>query len=870
MTEKKMGIMDAFVALKNEDWEGINEAKSFNLRDNTEVAAAAQFIKEDAQKEPELEVIDIDADTEEHLRNKTEYIGELLLKCCACGETHCISADKLVKSEADDKVYNPDDVCTHCGAPAGTGYLLVGQIGDPSNAEASIKNDEKNDDEPKIENDEAKEEPKEEEAPEEEAAEETGEPEEEEPSEDAMDTKAADDTEDMESTLGEAYDADDVAWDDTEALVEEVKEETNSYSEMSEEVEPAAAEPITEEVVEEAIDPRHYTIEDLVLGYYPSPETIKEVVVFDEDGKVLFQDSYEHLMYDLSSSEVVEWGTQAPVQINISEDHAEGDSRVSDILRTIDETTEIELYDAITSEQLDSGNRDTVDPKLLDHTVTSIEFPSMVKFTVKNSRGVAIKAESLEKPVELPDEWAMIDEDVRKGAIERLGGSVTEALSKEEIAEIKEEEKKEEADDKKITTLEKELKIESIEQPYKSFRTRKALGEEIEALEAAGREYQVKRSVVEGYRYDLFVKPSTTIISEELSDELTEEVETNPVNEGFLYDLEDAEGSNFNSEIYLDKLAKQINDYAHAYHDALMEVYEIDVPVDDIYNAQENDMLFFLDEIPQQDWLRARGGRLDGMCMDFKQHLSGMSNEEKAQAILDRATSDAGQPWAAIISDRRFIGAVQHGVIPFLRPEMFRESLEESYDAEWQAKRKAALKQLAKTTASNACVFGYGNYSQHFYVAPKVFNTDTSKGQEAFRNFCDSLARDSRGRLKWSVDVVYRRELEDLSEEVVLDDVLEVTNDGPEFDAEKFDEQVNAYYMESLTDKVMVYRTVDGGIKEDGTIIVEGFIDTDETSDTPISFTLTPNIDSNNEKVYTVTNNLTEEIITVKSNLIAE
>ena len=42
--------------------------------------------------------------------------------------------------------------------------------------------------------------------------------------------------------------------------------------------------------------------------------------------------------------------------------------------------------------------------------------------------------------------------------------------------------------------------------PTKSFRSRKALGEEIESLKAAGKEFQVKRSTVEGYRYDLFVK----------------------------------------------------------------------------------------------------------------------------------------------------------------------------------------------------------------------------------------------------------------------------------------------------------------------------------------------------------------------------
>lgn len=167
-------IVDAFLALNEIDDEDVcsmirkknrkvNEGKSFSLRTQNDLSAAKEFMHE-PEEEVELEVIDADADSIEHLKKKTDYIGDYLLTCNKCGQTRVVSKDKLVPSENDKSIYNLEDECPRCKS-LGTGFEIKGLVGkvDNGNEEATLTNDEKVEDEVTFENDQIEEEePKEE------------------------------------------------------------------------------------------------------------------------------------------------------------------------------------------------------------------------------------------------------------------------------------------------------------------------------------------------------------------------------------------------------------------------------------------------------------------------------------------------------------------------------------------------------------------------------------------------------------------------------------------------------------------------------------------------------------------------------------
>ena len=440
------GILDAFLDLKfdDESWDDVekkvNESKTFNLRDGKDVDAADAFLKEEATKDVNLEVIDVDSDTEEHLRDNKDYVGQMLLQCCSCKATKFADADKLVVSEADAKVYNLDDECPHCHS-TGTGFTLLGQVGAVKEAEPEVVNDEAPaEDEATVNNDESAdaisaegESPVTAEdtaaegelVPGEETKEETPiediEPDkEEEPS--ALETTAADDTEEgePETKLGDEINPDDVPADDTvdlekEKAEEEKKKKAEKAKKEEEEAKAAAvkeevevepvATPIVEEVdsVKEALDPVNYSIEDLITPHFNTSDL--SIKVQDTKGGVLYDGKYEDLTYDISTLKVKEWGVLAGVlYINVA-DAEESDSiltKASDLIRDIKPNTAIEVVDAETSETLIQGNKDEVALTLLNKDVYSCETAGTVVVLVDNTNDVAV-IEELIKPVEVDE-----------------------------------------------------------------------------------------------------------------------------------------------------------------------------------------------------------------------------------------------------------------------------------------------------------------------------------------------------------------------------------------------------------------------------------------------------------------------------------
>lgn len=293
MSEKnEFSMFDAFVALNQLDDDSVSnmikpraknsnskshgrkalrEGRSYPLHgpDST-LESAKAFLKEN--DDIQLEVIDPDADSLEHVKDKIEYVGQMILRCKRCQANKFIEMDKLVEDPDTEDVYNREDECPNCKT-SGAGFEILGQVGkfetdtpeaeepasDDENAEASaeseeatedtntedapsIENDEVNADELKFDNDiEPEEEPAAESEPEAASDEVTVSSDEEESEPDMMETTTSEDDDlDIDALLAslgdEADPDDDLEVDDDEKVKEALNEDAVVLSPAFEEV----------------------------------------------------------------------------------------------------------------------------------------------------------------------------------------------------------------------------------------------------------------------------------------------------------------------------------------------------------------------------------------------------------------------------------------------------------------------------------------------------------------------------------------------------------------------------------------------------------------------------------------------------------
>ena len=228
MRNKKYGInsiTDAFLALNDildeeikvnnlKEKSKLKEAASVDLNNIDQVEKAQEFRKADEKSEDdELEVIDVDADSLNELKDSGSYIGKILLQCNSCKATKFVDVDKLQQNENDPELYNTEDECPHCHN-TGTGYALIGQVGKKTD-EPTLDNDTNNGEEAMFDNTNDVE-PQAEETPTEETSD--NEDTEENNGESSYDeTNASDDTDELNlPELGDEFDVDDVMEDDTE------------------------------------------------------------------------------------------------------------------------------------------------------------------------------------------------------------------------------------------------------------------------------------------------------------------------------------------------------------------------------------------------------------------------------------------------------------------------------------------------------------------------------------------------------------------------------------------------------------------------------------------------------------------------------
>lgn len=139
MENKQFSILEAFMALDEINEENrpsfkerrLKEGNTYSIHDNKQMEDAHEFRQAD-KKNVTLEVIDADADTLEHLKDPSEYIGEVILQCNICKATKFVKLNSLVKSDSNLEgginIYNVDEECPHCHS-IGKGYNLIGQVG---------------------------------------------------------------------------------------------------------------------------------------------------------------------------------------------------------------------------------------------------------------------------------------------------------------------------------------------------------------------------------------------------------------------------------------------------------------------------------------------------------------------------------------------------------------------------------------------------------------------------------------------------------------------------------------------------------------------------------------------------------------------
>lgn len=129
-------MLDAFVSLTDVDdsivdgmikSRPITEGKTFSINSTADELEEAKTMLEQSADD-EIEVIDVNADTLEHIKAKADYVGQFILTCKRCRCNRFVEADLLEPDEDDPDLYNLSDECPNCHSD-NSGFELVGQVG---------------------------------------------------------------------------------------------------------------------------------------------------------------------------------------------------------------------------------------------------------------------------------------------------------------------------------------------------------------------------------------------------------------------------------------------------------------------------------------------------------------------------------------------------------------------------------------------------------------------------------------------------------------------------------------------------------------------------------------------------------------------
>ena len=117
------------IAKGSEEAAGLTESKVVNVNDKSEVEDGKKFLEGGKGESDVEQIVDVNADDVTEL--KKSYVGDIALECSICHSKQYIRPEELVKSDKvdnnDNKLYNVDTECAHCGS-TGEGFILLGQI----------------------------------------------------------------------------------------------------------------------------------------------------------------------------------------------------------------------------------------------------------------------------------------------------------------------------------------------------------------------------------------------------------------------------------------------------------------------------------------------------------------------------------------------------------------------------------------------------------------------------------------------------------------------------------------------------------------------------------------------------------------------
>lgn len=409
MEVKELSMLDAFRALDDikddelltneqiSNLKKLRESKAFDVFSAIDIDAAEEELNKPVVQKDELEVIDANADTVEHLKDNKDYVGQFLLRCNSCRNVRFIDGDKLIEGHDPDDpnilIYNVEEECPYCHG-LGKGYSLAGQVAKVKieEPEAVVSNDNVSaEGEMKFNNDLENEKPQEEKPAEEEEVKEEEPVAEEEVEMDYNETNATDDVEEDEVKLGDVFDEDDVKYDDTEEEPEK-KDFADILPELETEDEEEdkkkeKKESLSEEVEER--EPMGFEKLNNFTDYIVSPLNIEEVVVYDENDNEIYNGSFDEVPNGMFDSEFVSFNVgdgRLIVNIDLLADKTDEDYTLKDVLNLFDDefNDKIDIWDIETGDNIFSGTKKSCIETYGYAPFYSIEHPDRLVVKLRN------------------------------------------------------------------------------------------------------------------------------------------------------------------------------------------------------------------------------------------------------------------------------------------------------------------------------------------------------------------------------------------------------------------------------------------------------------------------------------------------------
>lgn len=870
MENNELSIMDAFKALSDIDEDFVmpvrtkkhssklKEGKGFDINDPHAIEAAKKFNEAEEPEEVELEVIDADADSVDHLKNKAEYVGQMLLQCKSCKATRFMDNDKLVASENDEDVYNLEDECPHCHN-VGNGYTLLGQVGKVAEPEedAKIEND-MDKEEATLDNDGAEQAQP---APEAEPAAPEGDavaPEAAPVSLDDSDgsydqTNAADDTADMESgKLGDEINDNEFPWDDTEE--------------------------------KPADEPKEDPLADLLQPDEKKDEELEEEVEPVEED-LLISEAEDELPMELEPEMPVEGETEVP-----EETPEEAEAPVEEVPE--EEEPGMTVGDFCNKFIVDSDNEDveykvtvvkgdeseTYDLEELPRDVLDQEFEGLSS----NDKELNIYVQDEESEILLGQ--LLVGVDDRDGELKiRVSDDedIDETLSVNDAAEKygdkfvaridrpmeliinlgQDEEEAPEAEDDSLVDVasepeEEEPAEESLEESI--FRLNKMVPSKVNKVGTD--EYWIRESIESredlAYVFKNFVLPTE---NEALIRRFKFETMYRDLVDQALLEAYNKEDDYSDWKDYVMPITEEVSEQNTAYNRALATAKKAGKPV--IYGYQKSGKFYSVDEI---------------VCDDLRKETDDFMKRYHPSASVAVAYPDkeyveeemsGAETLAHNIESDDYVDPATGEQDPEMEQEIEKADVDESVRS---FKTRNALALAIKECKNNNQPYSVRRSLKEGYRYDLVIN------EESVANKLDQVT-DKLDTVKQEINQAISAVSEEVAEESkpeVCPDCgkevcecnkehVEECNEGLEFDDVIFDAQVNNYF-DANYDECIRYMTESGTINEHGKIVLEGVVTYgDDAEEKAISFTLTPDtrlVEGVSKTVYTVTNTLSDEV----------